>query len=115
MAKITALSYIMPVSDLDKAVRFYCDAFGLEEVFRNERIVFAGLPGTDSAVGLLLDPEGAGSGPRHIGFHVDHAIKHDDAVEDVEKAGGTVLERGEHAPDVPFARVADPDGNEFEI
>lgn len=115
MARVTALSYIMPVRDLDKAVRFYNAAFGLEEVFRNERIVFVGLPGTDSAMGLLLDPEHAGDGPQNIGLHVDHAVDHAVAIKDVETAGGRVLERGEHAPGVPFARIADPDGNELEI
>ena len=115
MAKITALLFIVPVSDLDRASKFYRDAFGLEEVFRNEGIVFAGIPGTDSALGILLDPEHAGSGPQNIGFHVDHAIDPDDAVHDVEAAGGRIIERGEHAPGVPFARFADPDGNVLEI
>jgi catechol 2,3-dioxygenase-like lactoylglutathione lyase family enzyme len=115
MAKVTALSFIMPVRDLEKAVKFYCDAFGLTEVFRSEQIVFVGLPGTDSALGILLDLERAGSGPQHIGFHVDHAIAPDDAVRDVESAGGKVIERGEHGPGIPFAVVADPDGNAFEI
>lgn len=115
MAKITALSFIVPVRDLDKAVRFYCDAFELQEVYRSESIVFVGLPGTDSALGILLDPDGAGNGPRHIGFHVDHAIDHEVAVKDVEAAGGSVLERAEHAPGVPYARIADPDGNVLEI
>jgi catechol 2,3-dioxygenase-like lactoylglutathione lyase family enzyme len=115
MAKITALLFIMPVRDLDVASRFYREAFDLEETFRNEGIAFVGIPGSDSAVGLLLDPEGAGSGPRHTGFHVDHALSHSEVVDHVEKCGGTVLERGHHAPDVPFARITDPDGNEFEI
>ncbi len=111
MARITALSFIVPVRDLDRAVAFYRDAFHLEEVFRAEQIVFVGLPGTDSALGLLLDPEHAGSGPQNIGFHVDHAVPADDVVRDVEGAGGRIVERGEHAPGVPFARIADPDGN----
>jgi predicted enzyme related to lactoylglutathione lyase len=115
MAKITALSYIVPVRDLEKAVKFYCDAFELTEVFRNERIVFVGLPGTDSALGILHDPEHAGEGPMNIGFHVDHAVPPDNAVRDVEAAGGKVLERGEHAPGVPWARIADPDGDVLEI
>lgn len=115
MAKITALSFIVPVRDLERAVTFYCDAFDLQEVFRGERIVFVGLPGTDSALGILLDPEHAGSGPQNIGFHVDHAVDHDAAVRDVEQAGGKVLERAEHAPGVPYARIADPDGNVLEI
>jgi predicted enzyme related to lactoylglutathione lyase len=33
----------------------------------------------------------------------------------VEGAGGKLLQRSEHAPGVPFARIADPDGNELEI
>ncbi len=111
MAKITSLLFVVPVRDVEKAVRFYCDAFGLQEVFRGDRIVLAGIPGTDVAVGILHDPAAAGSGPQNVGFHVDHAIKLDDAVQDVERAGGTVLERGEHVPGVPFARIADPDRN----
>jgi catechol 2,3-dioxygenase-like lactoylglutathione lyase family enzyme len=115
MAKITALSFVMPVRDLEKSVKFYCDVFGLTEVFRSEQIVFVGLPGTDSALGILLDPERAGGGPQHMGFHVDHAVEHESAIKDVEAAGGSVIERGEHGPGIPFARIADPDGNTFEI
>lgn len=115
MAKVTALAFVVPVRDLDKAVRFYCSAFDLEEVYRSEQIVFVGKEGTDGAIGLLLDPAGAGSGPRHVGLHVDHAVEHEAAIKDVEAAGGSVVERGEHAPGVPFARIADPDGNVLEI
>jgi predicted enzyme related to lactoylglutathione lyase len=115
MARITGLTFIVPVRDLEKAVAFYRAAFDLEEVFRGDRIVFVGAPGSDSAMGILLDPENAGSGPMNVGPHVDHAITPDDAVRDIEAAGGTIRERGEHAPGVPFARIADPDGNELWI
>jgi len=111
MAKITALSYIIPVRDLDLAVAFYCKAFELQEVFRADQIVFVGHAQGETAIGILLDPDRAGSGPQNVGVHVDHAIAADVAVRDVEAAGGTILERGEHAPEVPFARIADPDGN----
>jgi predicted enzyme related to lactoylglutathione lyase len=113
MARITALSFIVPVSDLERAVRFYCKAFELEEVFRTEQIVFVGKPGGDTALGVLLDPANAGTGPMNVGLHVDHAIALDQTVGDIESAGGRIVERGEHAPDVPFARFADPDGNEL--
>ena len=115
MARITGLTFIMPVRDIDRAVAFYVKALELQEVFRNEGIAFVGSPGSDSAIGLLLDPENAGSGPQNVGPHVDHALTPDEAVRDVEAAGGSILERGEHAPGVPYARVADPDGNEFWI
>ena len=115
MANITANQFIVPVRDLDAASTYYCRAFELEEVFRSERIVFVGIPGGDSAIGLLLEPESAGQGPRHIGFHVDHALDRDEVLRGIEAAGGSVVERGEHGPGVPFARVADPDGNVIEI
>ena len=47
--------------------------------------------------GLLLDPEHTGSGPQNVSLHVDHAVAADDAVRDVEGAGGTIAERGELA------------------
>jgi predicted enzyme related to lactoylglutathione lyase len=115
MSKITALAFVMPVRDLEAAVAFYREAFELEEVFRMDEIVFLGIPGTDSAVGVLHDPDRAGSGPQHVGFHVDHALKLEEVLTGIERAGGRVVERGEHAPDVPFARIADPDGNVLEI
>ena len=114
MGRATGILFILPVRDLDIAARFYCDAYGLEETYRSDSIVFVGFPGTDTAVGLLKDEVNAGSGPRNIGFHLDHALNHDDAVEEIARVGGTVLERGEHAPGVPFARIADPDGNVLE-
>jgi len=115
MPKITALSFIVPVRDMERAARFYCDAFDLQEVFGNENIIFVGIPGGDTAMGILRDDEGAGAGPRHVGFHIDHALNLDDVVRDVEVAGGNIIERGDHAPGVPFARIADPDGNIIEI
>jgi predicted enzyme related to lactoylglutathione lyase len=115
MAKITALGFVVPVRDLDRASKFYREAFDLVEVFRNEGICFVGIPGTDSALGLLLAPEEAGQGPRHIGLHVDHALDREEVLRAIEAGGGQVVERGEHAPGVPFARIADPDGNVLEV
>jgi predicted enzyme related to lactoylglutathione lyase len=39
----------------------------------------------------------------------------DEAVREVERAGGRVVERGEHAPGYPYAYLADPDGYVFEL
>jgi predicted enzyme related to lactoylglutathione lyase len=115
MARVTSLLFIVPVRDLNRSAAFYKQAFDMEEVYRNEGIVFVGIPGTDASMGLLLDPEHAGAGPQNVGLHVDHAVGLDVAIRDVEAAGGKVLERGEHAPEVPFARIADIDGNVLEI
>ena len=108
MARVTGLSFIVPVRDLDASAAFYSAAFGFEVVFRGGEIVFVGEPGGDTAIGLLLMPDAAGSGPMNVGLHVDHAVNIDDAVREIEAAGGSLVERGEHAPDVPYARIADP-------
>jgi hypothetical protein len=50
-----------------------------------------------------------------IGLHPDHAVGLNAAVADVEAAGETIVERGEHAPGVPSARFADVDGNILQI
>jgi hypothetical protein len=39
----------------------------------------------------------------------------DAAIKTVERAGGTVLRRGEFSAGYPYAYVADPDGYEVEI
>jgi predicted enzyme related to lactoylglutathione lyase len=115
VAKINALSYVLPVKNLDAASTFYREAFDLEEMFRNEGIVFVGVPGSETAVGLLLLPEEAGQGPRHVGMHVDHDLDRASVLDGVKSAGGRVIEEGEHGPGVEWARIADPDGNELEI
>lgn len=115
MAKATGVIFIVPAQDVERAVRFYCDAFELQEVFRGENIVFVGNPGSDTAVGILHNSAAAGSGPQNVGLHLDHSIKLDEAAHDVERAGGRIIERGEHAPGVPFARITDTEGNVLEI
>ena len=115
MARITSLLFILPVRDLDRASAFYRQAFELEEVFRNDGIVFVGIPGGETSFGLLLDPGNAGAGPQNVGLHVDHALDREEVLRAIEGAGGRIVERGEHGPDVPFARIADPDGNVLEV
>jgi predicted enzyme related to lactoylglutathione lyase len=115
MNKTTGLMFVVPVKDGKAAAKFYTEVFGLELQFENEQITFVGVPGTDSAIGLLTLPEEAGSGPRHIGLHVDHSLDRAELLANIERAGGRVVETGQHAPDVPWARVADPEGNVFEI
>jgi hypothetical protein len=39
----------------------------------------------------------------------------DVAIKDVQKAGGRLLERGEHSPGIPYASVTDPDGYVIEL
>jgi predicted enzyme related to lactoylglutathione lyase len=115
MARITGLLYILPVRDLEQAVRFYSEAFAVAELFRNETIAFVGDAGSEWAIGLRLDPDHAGSGPQNVGLHLDHAIALDAAVADINAAGGRIVEQGMRGSGIPFARFADPDGNVLEL
>jgi catechol 2,3-dioxygenase-like lactoylglutathione lyase family enzyme len=112
------------VTEHERAVAFYKDAFGMDELFRDGPIVFVGTPGGGDSLALHLAITeeqrarvGHQGGYEHFGIHLPDrsADAVDEAVHRVEKAGGRVLERGEHAPGVPFAYVADIDGYTIEI
>ena len=112
------------VTEHERAVAFYKDAFGMDELFRDGPIVFVGTPGGGDSLALHLAVTeeqrarvGHQGGYEHFGIHLADrsADTVDEAVHRVEKAGGRLLERGEHAPGVPFAYVADIDGYTIEI
>ncbi len=112
------------VTEHERAVAFYKDAFGMDELFRDGPIVFVGTPGGGDSLALHLAVTeeqrarvGHHGGYEHFGIHLADrsADAVDEAVHRVEKAGGRLLERGEHAPGVPFAYVADIDGYTIEI
>jgi catechol 2,3-dioxygenase-like lactoylglutathione lyase family enzyme len=112
------------VADLARSTAFYAEAFGMEEQFRDGEIVFMGTPGGGDSLALHLaaaDDERARVGTRggceHFGIHLQDRSPAgvDRAVELVKKAGGCLLDRGEHAPGVPYAYVADVDGYAIEI
>lgn len=112
------------VTEHERAVAFYKDAFGMDELFRDGPIVFVGTPGGGDSLALHLAVTeeqrarvGHQGGYEHFGIHLADrsAAAVDEAVHRVEKAGGRLLERREHAPGVPFAYVADIDGYTIEI
>jgi catechol 2,3-dioxygenase-like lactoylglutathione lyase family enzyme len=112
------------VAEHDRAIAFYRDVFGMEERFRDGPIVFLGTPGGDDSLALHLattDEErervGQQGGWEHFGIHMPDrsADGGDAAVERVKAAGGRLLDRGEHAPGVHYAYVADLDGYAIEI
>jgi predicted enzyme related to lactoylglutathione lyase len=102
------------VDDVESALAFYRAVFGAEEMFRvRDALVFVRLGGGE-VFALDARPE-AERNPTHVGLRLADDQGLDAAVEDVIRAGGKLLERGEHAPGVPYAYVADVSGNVIEL
>lgn len=74
-------------------------------------------PGSHDVIAFEKDNANAGKvgGIRHFGFRLVEPEDIDTAVDEVERAGGKLIRRGEFAPGFPFAYVNDPDGYEIEI
>ena len=116
MIKTEGLTHIhLVVRDLDRSLAFYQGVFGMEEKFRDGELVFLTTPGTGDSI--TLNPgederEHAGTvgGVRHFGFRLRDGESLDEAIAEVEAAGGRLVQRGERAPGVGFAYVEDPDG-----
>lgn len=108
------------VSDLERSLRFYRHAFGLEEQFRDgPAMVFLRTPGASDTITINADTAqtrrvGRG-GIDHFGFRLKPGVDLDAAIAEVVAAGGRLVGRGEHAPGVPYAYVADPDGYVIEL
>ena len=108
------------VRDLARSQRFYEQAFGLQEVLRNdaERMVFLQTPGTSEIVTLREEQServGVCGGIDHFGFPLVDANDLDAAIREVEAAGGRLLSREEIGGGLPTAFVADPDGYRIQL
>jgi catechol 2,3-dioxygenase-like lactoylglutathione lyase family enzyme len=110
------------VSDLPHSVAFYEAAFGMKVAFRDGKILFLRSPGggDDLALHQASTPEekarvGQPGGFEHFGITVTERTRLDEAIEAVQAAGGALVEKGEHAPGVPYAYISDPDGYLIEI
>jgi catechol 2,3-dioxygenase-like lactoylglutathione lyase family enzyme len=106
------------VADLDRSLGFYQEVFGLQEMFRDgPTMVFLRPPNSSDTITLNEVPEKAGQsgGVDHFGFRLVDPSQLDRAIEEVEQAGGRLVERGEHGPGSPYAYIADPDGYMIEL
>ena len=107
----------LAVHDMPRALRFYEQVFGLREYGRGDGLVYTQALGRHDILKFVEDPTTAGEvgGIAHFGFRLVDPRDIDHAISDVERAGGRLLRRGEFAPGVPHAYVADPYGYEIEI
>ncbi len=108
------------VSDLDRSQKFYEQAFGLKEILRHdeERMVFLQTPGAGDVVTLREEQSnriGVCGGIDHFGFPLVDANDLDEAIREVEAAGGKLIERTEIGGGLPTAFVSDPDGYRIQL
>jgi catechol 2,3-dioxygenase-like lactoylglutathione lyase family enzyme len=122
MIQTSGLHHIhLVVRDLERSLRFYESVFGMQERFRVGRhMVFLSTPGSDDLITLNQDDAerdqaGRSGGISHFGFKLQRGSDLDAAAREVERGGGRVVSRGEHAPGVPFVYVSDPDGYVIEL
>lgn len=119
MIETEGLTHIhLRVKDIDASLAFYQQVFGMQEKFRDGELVFLNTPGSKDTITLNPHDEGlAGKsgGVEHFGFRLKPGVSHAEAIEAVEAAGGHLIRRGEHAPGVPYAYIADPDGYVIEL
>lgn len=121
MVKTHGLTHIhLAVRDLHRSLRFYRQVFGMEERFwSGPTMVFLSTPGAQDLITLRQvgtdESAGDSGGIAHFGFGLQLGEDLDAAINAVVASGGALVERGEHAPGVPFAYIKDPDGYVIEL
>ena len=119
MIETQGLTHInLLVSDIQRAKDFYETAFGFQVMFwEGPGLVFLKPPGTNDTITLQVRPDAAGitGNIDHFGFRLADRSQLERAIQEVIAAGGSLVERGEHAPGRPYAYVADPDGHIIEF
>ena len=106
------------VTNLERSLQFYRSVIGLQEMFRDgPHMVFLRPPGTADTITLNERPDfdGTRGGIEHISFRLKDRAQLDRAIQEVEEAGGRLLERGEGQERGAYAYVADPDGHMIEL
>jgi len=118
MIRTLGLTHLaLTVSDLERSFQFYHDVFGMLAVYREPTFIQGQTPGSRDVLVLETgdDRVGESGGIKHFGFRLADAHDIDKAVTAIERAGGTIKDRGEFCPGEPYVFFADPDGYEVEV
>jgi catechol 2,3-dioxygenase-like lactoylglutathione lyase family enzyme len=116
--KTYGLSHVaLAVESAPRAFRFYQRVFGMVEVYRQDGFIQAQTPGARDV--LVFDEHaprrGKPGGVAHFGFRLTDPSDIDAAARAVERAGGTIIGKGEFCPGEPYLFAKDLDGYELEI
>jgi catechol 2,3-dioxygenase-like lactoylglutathione lyase family enzyme len=112
MARFGRVAPTIPVTDIERALRFYRDALGFVVAFTNgDPVSFAVINQGDAQLHLSVQPEKAGE------IHAHLMVDDLDSIHEALRQAGIPI----HQPPTvqPWGLrdlvVADPDGNSFEI
>jgi catechol-2,3-dioxygenase len=114
---------VLFVADLDRAVRFYTDTFGMEVVAAEPRAnaAFLRLTRSGNHHDLGLFGVGAAGGPKRRGaIGLYHLAWQVDTIDELADARQALIDAGAHTGESNHGATksiygADPDGNEFEV
>ena len=118
-AHLTGIANVMfAVTDQDAAIAFYTEILGFEKRMDmpfgdGDRWVEVALPGNETAIALVIPPEGQQAMPGVVGVSTPDADAAHDALQEKGAEVGDVMRWG---PPVPtMFNVADPYGNHLWI
>lgn len=113
---------VLFVTDLERAVRFYADVFGMEVIAREPRAnaAFLRLPRSGNHHDLGLFGLGADAGPKRRGVGLYHLAWQVDTIDELAEARSALLDAAAYTGESSHGATksmygADPDGNVFEI
>jgi catechol-2,3-dioxygenase len=114
---------VLFVADLERALRFYSDAFAMQVVAREPRAnaAFLRLPRSGNHHDLGLFGVGPSAPPKHRGgIGLYHLAWQVDTIEELAAARDTLLQLDAYTGESSHGATksvygADPDGNEFEV
>jgi catechol-2,3-dioxygenase len=113
---------VLFVSDLERAVRFYTEAFGMQVVATEPRAnaAFLRLDRSGNHHDLGLFGLGSAAPPKRPGIGLYHLAWQVDTIDDLVQARQVLVKHGAYTGESSHGATkslygADPDGNEFEV
>jgi catechol 2,3-dioxygenase-like lactoylglutathione lyase family enzyme len=106
------------VSDVERTMHFYQQVFDMQIMYHQERFIQLTTPDCNDI--LVFEEKknnviGKTGGIAHFGFRLRDPNDIDEIVDNVKKAGGTIIDRGEFLPGSPYVFFKDLDGYEVEV
>ena len=107
----------LAVKDPRASAEFYKSVLAAIPVYEDADAIQVQTPGSRDVIVFERNPSQAGraGGISHFGFRLRNPDDIEKACYEIEKAGGTIRNRGEFVPGEPYVFFSDPDGYEVEI